>query len=142
MVLIPQFGKPHGTYRDRPGAYAVIYDDKGQMLTVLVRGICHLPGGGIDQNEDPALAVTREVKEETGYKIASLKKIGEANQFFETTALGPINKLGTYFSGHVEMEPPTKTQESDHEVRWMSPEEFLSSSADDFHKWAVKKSLE
>ncbi len=137
MAVIPQFGNPHGTYADRPGAYGIIGDDAGRLLVVFSRGRCHLPGGGIKQGEDPLSAVIREVNEETGHNVTSLERMGEANQFLETKDIGPVNKLGIYFRGRLEGNPVTK--ESEHEWRWMSLEEFFSSTAHDFHKWAVKK---
>jgi 8-oxo-dGTP diphosphatase len=43
-----------------------------------------LPGGGIEKNEKKEDAVVREVKEETGFAIKIIKKVGEYT---------PINKL-------------------------------------------------
>ncbi len=141
MNSTPQFGNPLEKFTERPGAYAVLNNSNGQLLTVFVRGRYHLPGGGIDRNEDPLAAVIREVKEETGYQVSSLKEIGRANQFLETKDLGPINKLGTYFYGSIEDRPLQKTAEADHQVMWIDPEEFINSSAHDFHKWAVRKAF-
>ncbi len=139
---IPQFGNPHGAYTDRPGAYAVIQDDAGRILTVFVRGRYHLPGGGINEGEDPFAAVHREIMEETGYRVESLELLGKANQFLETKDLGPINKLATYFRGRLSSGKPEVSSEIDHEVKWVSQEEFLSFSAHDFHKWAVERAQE
>ena len=33
------------------------------------------------------------------------------------------------------------TSEADHEIKWMSPETFIQSTAHDFHKWAVRKAF-
>jgi 8-oxo-dGTP diphosphatase len=142
MNTIPQFGDPLENSKDRPGAYAVIRNDLGQILVVTAKNRYHLPGGGIDAGEDPQRAVAREIEEETGYSVEGLQNIGQANQFLDTKDLGSINKLGTYFTGRAMGTPALDPKEYDHEAKWISPDEFLSSTAHDFHKWAVQKSLE
>ncbi len=142
MNPIPQFGDPLVNAKDRPGAYAVVKNDTGQILTVIAKNRYHLPGGGIDAGEDPQQAVAREITEETGYQVEQLQNIGQANQFLDTKDLGPINKLGMYFVGRISSVPPLTISEADHEYKWINPEAFLSSTAHDFHKWAVRKSLD
>ncbi|MEK9131276.1 MAG: NUDIX domain-containing protein [Patescibacteria group bacterium] len=139
---ILQFGTPAGEYPEKPSAYAVVlYDNK--LLCLLVRNKYHLPGGGLEGTEDPQLAVKREVLEETGYTVTDLKEVGEANQFFEMTREGhPLNKLATFFKGSVDLENVGQGKEGDHEVKWISVDEFLSSTAGDFQKWAVRKVVE
>ncbi len=38
-----------------------------------------VPGGGIEEGEDPALAAARELEEETGYRAGSIEAIGVIN---------------------------------------------------------------
>jgi len=142
MITIPQFGSPLTNAKDRPGAYAVIRNEQGKVLVIIGKNRYHLPGGGIDKGEDPLRAVEREIIEETGYGVEGLREIGQANQFLDTKDLGPINKLGTYFVGRVPSAVRPAAGDTDHESNWISTEEFLTSTAHDFHKWVVKTSLE
>jgi len=58
----------------RVAAYAVIVDTDGRILLAhwnqSGRNGWTMPGGGLEDGEDPAHAVVREVREETGYKVA------------------------------------------------------------------------
>ncbi len=53
-----------------------------------------IPGGMVDPGEDPATAAARELQEETGYRPASVRKIGEVNP---NPALFP-NRVHTYLA--------------------------------------------
>ncbi len=133
-----QFGEPHGNYTTRPSAYAVVRNPEGLLLVVEVRGKYHLPGGGIsDAGEDAAMAVVREVREETGYEVVVSQQLGQANQFFETSSLGPLNKTATFFTATIIGGDLTASIEPDHEVKWIPVEDFLNSTAGDFQKWAI-----
>lgn len=58
----------------RAGAYAVVRDERGLLLTRLTRtGRWTLPGGGIDPGEQPADALIREVFEETGFRLGDVR---------------------------------------------------------------------
>jgi 8-oxo-dGTP diphosphatase len=73
----------HTQYRTRPGAYAVILKDDRVLLTFQARPQAEfqLPGGGIDPGESPLRALHREVLEETGWRIAPVRRLGVYRRF-------------------------------------------------------------
>jgi 8-oxo-dGTP diphosphatase len=60
------------------GAFAVIFDEHGQVLLCHRRDldVWNLPGGGVESGELPTEAVIREVMEETGLEVAIERLVG------------------------------------------------------------------
>ncbi len=138
---IPQFGNKPENFTTRISAYGVIFNDKKELVVLEVNGKYFLPGGGIDEGEDPEEAVRRETMEEAGYEVGDLEFVGKANQYFDMTKLGPLKKEGAFFVGKIKGEKIREGIEEDHHVRVVSVEHFLNSTANDFYKWAVKEVL-
>lgn len=71
------------SYRRRAGVYAVLFDGASVLLTHQQEPSSEyqLPGGGIDAGEAPIAALHREVMEETGWHIGSLRWIGTYRRF-------------------------------------------------------------
>ena len=74
---------PARRYRERPGAYAVIRDGEDVLVTEQTspRREFQLPGGGIDPGEGPLRALHRECLEETGWRIAVVRRLGAWQRF-------------------------------------------------------------
>lgn len=84
--MIRRFGEPARagkTYRLRPGAYAILKRGDRILLTFQAEPDWEfqLPGGGIDPGEQPVRALHREVYEETGWHIASPRRLGAFRRF-------------------------------------------------------------
>lgn len=84
--MIRRFGevpRRDQTYRLRPGAYALLPRDGQLLLTCQYSPApdIQLPGGGIDPGESPLPALHREVYEETGWAIASPRRVGAFRRF-------------------------------------------------------------
>ena len=81
-----RFGEPirrDVKYKLRPGAYAILPLGGRLLLTHQAEpeDEYQLPGGGIDAGESPMAALHREVFEETGWHIATPRKIGFYRRF-------------------------------------------------------------
>lgn len=75
-----QFGR---RYRVRVGAYAILNRNGAVLLThqEYPEQEFQLPGGGMDTGESLIQALHREVLEETGWRIASPRRIGAFRRF-------------------------------------------------------------
>jgi 8-oxo-dGTP diphosphatase len=63
-----------------PGSFGIIFDNnKNKVLLVKRRDmpVWVLPGGHAEADETPEQTVLREVKEETGFSVVVLEKVGE-----------------------------------------------------------------
>jgi 8-oxo-dGTP diphosphatase len=84
--MIPRIGERLRTgqaYTRRPGAYAVLLRGQAVLLTHQAEPEpeFQLPGGGIDPGEHPIAALHREVREETGWKMALGRRLGAFRRF-------------------------------------------------------------
>ncbi|MEE4239295.1 MAG: NUDIX hydrolase [Anderseniella sp.] len=84
--MIRRFGespRQGQSYKRRPGAYAILSRGSDLLLTHQAEPLpeFQLPGGGIDPGESPVAALHREVFEETGWTIASPRRIGTFRRF-------------------------------------------------------------
>jgi 8-oxo-dGTP diphosphatase len=134
-----QFGEEINDPLIRISAYAVVLNDKDEVLVVKVNDAYHLPGGGIDEGEDEKEAIKRETLEETGYYISDLDLIGKANQYLPNASLGPINKLGTFYKAKAASRDESKSIEHDHLPEWVTFEKSQELQMSEFYKWAISK---
>lgn len=84
--MIPRVGEQirQGTpYRHRPGAYAILEREGQVLLTHQSEPVpeYQLPGGGIDPGEHILPALHREIYEETGWRVSSLRRLGAFRRF-------------------------------------------------------------
>jgi 8-oxo-dGTP diphosphatase len=130
--MIRRFGdqpEPGRSYRLRRGVYALLPLNGRLLLTVQRQphADLQLPGGGIDPGESPVSALHREVREETGWHIATPRRIGAFRRFTympeydlwaeklcQIYIARPVRRLG----------PPS---EPFHEATWMTPAQAAQS---------------
>lgn len=132
-----QFGVKRSeiTYKDRPGAYAIIFDGNNVAVMKNPNGY-YLPGGGTD-GEAPEIALAREILEEAGMGVSIIREIGYAAQFClsDCRTFG-FNKLGTFYIAAF-TEKLAKPIELDHELLWLPLAEARVKLTLDFQKWAL-----
>ena len=68
-------------YVVRPGVYGLAFDAELKVALVKVPFGYHLPGGGIEEDEDHEMCLRRELLEETGYTIDITKMLNISHQY-------------------------------------------------------------
>jgi len=141
---IPEFGSrtSGNVYVPRPGAYGLIFDDKGRIAVMETPRGCFLPGGGTEEGETPEETLIREVREECGFSVAIGRRLGEAAEYRDT--LGhefAIRKDCVFFAATVTSAGGAAT-EADHTLIWLEPQEVETRLAHGSQRWAVRLSCQ
>jgi len=133
------FGDRRGdkVYRRRPGAYAIIFDGPGVVAAVRSGDALALPGGGIDHGETMAMALVREVYEETGLRVTWHGYLVTATQLHTVRGPGSLEKICHYHLARAQPEPQPD-READHELLWLPTERAMSALANQADRWAVE----
>jgi 8-oxo-dGTP diphosphatase len=128
-------------YADRPSVYAVTIDDRQRVAVVAVRSEYFLPGGGIEPGEQPTNALIREVREETGWRVAVGRRIGCAKEYvYSERERLAVNKVGEFYFAEIVDWEGRKKGES-HRPKWITIGEFEKRAAHASHVWAISRAL-
>lgn len=119
--------------RTRDYANVVVTDDKGQFMILegykhgLGRSSWQVPGGYLEEGEEPLVAAMRELLEETGYTSDRWRHLGsfikDANRRVGT---------GHYYlaSNAVEVSAPENPDRENYITRWVTPGEVSAALGD------------
>ena len=115
-------------YRRRAGVYGVLLDGQSVLLTHQAAPVpeYQLPGGGIDAGENPIATLHREVMEETGWHIGTVRHLGTYRRFtFMPEYDKWAEKVCYIFAAHPTLRcgPPT---EAGHRAVWASQAQALN----------------
>ncbi len=140
---LPAFGEPEPgrAYRDRPGAYGIIFDTAGRVACCDVGGRVFLPGGGLHGTESPAEALVREVREETGWVVEPIREVGRAVQVVWAQPENEgYRKIGTFFEARIVGTSDGKV-EDDHDPVWLATFVATDRLEEEFQRWALRRAL-
>ena len=133
---VRQFGtEPGGAIIERPGAYAIIVDERSKIAVVRVPDGVYLPGGGIERGESVAEALRREVLEETGLEVEIISSMGVARQY--AWRVDWYNKIGHYFVCRPVGEGIPS--EPDHTLEWWSKRRAMSDLTHEAQRWMIER---
>ena len=138
---IPEFGvrEPGQRYDPRPGSYGLLSDDKGRIAVLQTPQGCFLPGGGTEGEESPEETLVREVREECGFVVSILGRVGEAIEYVHTigSEFG-IRKECVFFAATVG-ETCGMATEDDHVLIWLEPHDAKKRLTHGSQRWAMAR---
>jgi ADP-ribose pyrophosphatase YjhB (NUDIX family) len=134
--VCPSCGFIH--FEDPKVAVVALVEDQGKLLLVRRRfnpekGKWALPAGFVDDGEDPALAVVREVREETGLEIAVTGLLNVSAGTGRTGASIIITYTATVTGG------TAHPQDDAEAILWLAPDDPLPELAFDSTRQAVTR---
>ena len=135
-------------YRERVGAYAVAFDEKGCVALVEAPAFRNgepwlfLPGGGIEQSESHEECILRECLEETGCTVQVDEYIGEADEYLTSLKIKEYMHLTGHFYRVHWGEKVQKSIEEDHTLLWVPVEQCYKRMFCKYQIWAVKTAWE
>lgn len=99
LNLIDEEWEYNGVTHDRQIARAIVFDDEGYFYFVRVdrdddfgRAVyIETAGGGVEPNENPDVAILRELEEELGAKVEVVCKIGVVSDYYNLIKRHNIN---------------------------------------------------
>jgi 8-oxo-dGTP diphosphatase len=136
-----QFGTrdSSATYIVRPGAYAIMQDDRGRIGIVMTSTGAFLPGGGQDPGETLEEALHREMREECGLEVRVIERLGCVIQLVHSLReKAHFEKVCTFFRV-VAVGTTDDAVEQDHELIWLEPAEAIDRLCHEGYRHALEQ---
>jgi 8-oxo-dGTP diphosphatase len=123
-------------YVVRPGAYAVIMDERHHVAALRAVGGYYLPGGGLEKGEDSETALHREMEEECQTTIEIIRPIGQAVDYlYATSEMTYFEKQGSFYFCRF-IDPPNCSN-----LDWITPGQLATAFRQQGHAWAALEAL-
>lgn len=116
---------PYKDYRDRVGAYAVIFNDENKIPVVKTSTGYFLPGGGIENNEAHEECIVRKCLEEVGIMVNVKEFVCKGDKYhWSDTLKYYMHGIGYFYYAEI-MGNSNNQTEDDHELIWLSIDECI-----------------
>jgi 8-oxo-dGTP diphosphatase len=125
----------------RPGAYAVIFGESDRIACIRTEFGLFLPGGGLEGDETPEVAVVREALEEAGLRVEVTGSLGTVEEYHSSRD-GTEHWLleSTFFRCRV-VDMTVYPSEEDHVLEWVPVKKAAAAMVRESHRWVLKKGV-
>lgn len=140
---IGEVSKSMDNPRLRLGARGIVLREDGKIaiFNKSNKNEYKLPGGGIEENENPEVAFKREVLEETGCKVEIIKELGTTEEY---KTLDNFKQISYVFVGKVledtkQLNVTQKEKDEGARLVWETPENALKVITESYDKLVASK---
>lgn len=140
---IGEVSKNMNNPRLRLGARGIVIREDGKIaiFNKSNKNEYKLPGGGIEEDENPEEAFKREVLEETGCKVEIIKKLGTTEEY---KTLDNFKQISYIFVGKVledtkQLNVTQKEKDEGAKLVWETPENALKVITESYDKLIASK---
>lgn len=128
---------PKIKYTQRKCAYAIIYDDNGN-IAITNDGKYFFFGGGTEEKENSLQTLKRQLIEETGYTIKDIKLFEKLISYEYNSSRGNLKIVATIYTAKFDKKI-TEPIEKDHQILWGKPEEYIDKMYHEYQKVILKE---
>lgn len=121
---------PKIKYRERKCAYAIVYDDEGN-IAIANDGKYFFFGGGTENKETSLQTLKREMIEETGFTLKDIRPLEKLISYEYNSSRGNLKIVATMYTAKFDKKIKEPI-EQDHQILWGKPEEFIDKM---YHKY-------
>ncbi len=126
------------TYTKRDGVYAIIERKQDEKIAIATNGNYFFLGGGIEQGETELEALTREIKEESGYTIKSIEYFDTVASYLYSQTRGYLDVTATFYIAEFD-EKVAEPIEKDHQVLWVNPSEYKDKIYHEYQRYILEE---
>ena len=121
---------PQIKYKERKCAYAIIYNDDGN-IAIANDGKYFFFGGGTEEKETSLQTLKREMIEETGYTLKDISLFEKLISYEYNSSRGNLKIVATIYTAKFDKKI-SEPIEKDHQILWGKPEKFIDIM---YHKY-------
>jgi 8-oxo-dGTP pyrophosphatase MutT (NUDIX family) len=118
-------------YIVRPGSYAILTNAEGDVATIKIRSRYFLPGGGAEPGERSRQTLLREVREECGCAVRSIRRVGYAVEYVHAPGEGYFEKRCIFYIARI--------RGNEKRIVWLARDAALRKLTFASQRWAVRQ---
>ena len=126
-------------YTKRPASYVIIERKEDEKIAIATEGKTYFfLGGGIEDGETELEALKREVIEESGYSIKTIKHFDKITAWDDGGERGPLDVLATFYIANFDKKI-AEPIEKDHSILWVNPKEYKNKLFHEYQRYILGK---